>query len=368
MGGLQRTEGHDVRTVPPAVRAPVRRPSAPFSAIPPRRVKGLPPAAATPSTPATGQLLSTLPIPIWVYEDGRVISARWTTHNDWTGFLKQRLTPEGVELVRAEILALEPVENCRYGLGNYGYGDGSRTVCESPGARSMYSDDPQYLRLSELQYGAPSWLPASAWLDPEPKPYVPSTYQIQISTMWDGDQPPPPIDPSALLAALPPEAAELLTVPTQCPVGPGYDPNPNTMLCFKVRTEEARQVGTVVGITEPSVNEQGDSGTPMGGFGSYFIGFLPYLPHEAPVGAAAVERMHPKERGQPDGELRRVSEAWSCDRVTERRHARTRPNCRSRAHVGKPTPPLTGAQNYSRRAGDRGQLLPCRYVRVSAVA
>ena len=56
-------------------------------------------------------------------------------------------------------------------------------------------------------------------------------------------------------------------------------------MCFKVRTEEARQFGTAVGITGPYVNEQGldRKGFPMGQFGSYFISFLPYLPHEAPV-------------------------------------------------------------------------------------
>jgi hypothetical protein len=249
----------------------------------PDGLKGLPPAGATPSTPATGQLLATLPIPIWVYEDGRVISARWTTHDDWTGFLEQRLTPEGVELVRAEILALEPLPwnsargaNCHFSGGNYAYTDGERIVCESPGGTSLYRQDPQFLRLSELQYGAPSWLPASAWADPEPKPYVPSTYQIRISSRSDTDEAPPPIDASAMRAALPPEAAELLTVPTQCPAGP--------TMCFKVSTEEARQLRTAVGITWPSWNDRGgDNGTPLGVFGGYYISLVPYLPHDGPA-------------------------------------------------------------------------------------
>ena len=194
--------GPTATTNPPPARPPL-----------PDGLQGLPPVGATPSTPATGQLLAGLPIPIWVYEDGRVISARWTTPFHWTGLLEQRLTPEGVELVRAEIQRIEPLQDCRVGFGNYGYADGDRTVSETPIGAATLGDPPdmcelpQYQRLSELQYGARSWLPASAWADSVPKPYVPSSYQIQINS----------IDAPAVLAALPPDAAALLNAPTQCP-------------------------------------------------------------------------------------------------------------------------------------------------------
>jgi hypothetical protein len=143
----------------------------------------------------------------------------------------------------------------------------------------LYRPDPQYERLSELQFGAKSWLPTSAWLDPQPKPYVPSMYQVQIVSDV-------PIDAPAVLAALPPQAAQLLTVPTPCPAGPGSSAISPLALCFNVRTEEARQVATAAGITGPTVNEQGrvvDMGTPGGQFESYWIRLLPYLPHNAPV-------------------------------------------------------------------------------------
>jgi hypothetical protein len=271
--------GDDLVVTPTQGPVSTTVPSLPLSALP-DGLNGLPPIGAAPSTPKTGDLLASLPIPIWVYEDGRVLSARWTTYDDWTGILEQRLTPEGVELVRAEILALEPLRSplgdlvdCRAGLGNYGYEDGGRLVCERPGdATSLYPDSPQYQRLSELQFGAPSWLPANAWADPEPKPYVPSTYQIRIHSTANA-----PTDASAMLAALPPDAGELLTVPTQCPVL-GVMASPNTM-CFKVSTEEARQVGTAVGITGPHGYEQAVRTQR----GSYSIEFLPYLPHDAPV-------------------------------------------------------------------------------------
>jgi hypothetical protein len=269
---------------PPAPRPPL-----------PDGLTGLPPEGAPPSTPATGQLVAPLPIPIWVYEDGRVISARWTTHRSWTGFLEQRLTPEGVELVRAEILALEPLDNCLGGLGNYGYVDGSRDLCESPGGpTSLYVQHPQYQRLSELQYGAPSWLPASAWADPEPKPFVPSTYQITISTISDFPAQPwraPSIDSTAMLAALPPVAAGQLTSAAPCPDHFFKHSTGQASVCFTVTTEAAQHFGTAVGVTEGRTSwitlggppVAGDGGNPAGVFARYLIQFDPYLPHQAPV-------------------------------------------------------------------------------------
>jgi len=84
---------------------------------------GLPPEGATPSSPASGELEifywghgdpGDKPgdgprVMAWVYADGRLIS--WRTGSDLpesanplsTGFLEQRLTPEGVELLRSEV-------------------------------------------------------------------------------------------------------------------------------------------------------------------------------------------------------------------------------------------------------------------------
>jgi hypothetical protein len=246
----------------------------------PDGLQGLPPVGATPSTPATGQLLAGLPIPIWVYEDGRVITARWTTPFHWTGLLEQRLTPEGVELVRAEIQALQPLEDCRIAGGNAGYSDGDRMVGETPGSAPSMCELPQYQRLSELQYGARSWLPASGWADSVPKPYVPSSYQIQINST----------DAPAVLAALPPDAAALLTGPTECPALAGMSDwrNPSTrdpIMCFRVTTEEARQLGRALGIPPGStpfypIPPGFNMSYPYGG---YQISALPYLPHETPL-------------------------------------------------------------------------------------
>jgi hypothetical protein len=236
----------------------------------PDGLTGLPPQGAPPSTPATGQLLATLPIPIWVYEDGRVISARWTTHNDWTGYLEQRLSPSGVELVRAEILALKPVQDCKPGLGNYGYLDGSRTVCESPGYPNLWAYDLQYQRLSKLQYGARSWLPASAWVDPQPKPYVPARYHLEID---HASAVPAPVDAATFLATVSPEVAGLLTHPSQCPFGAASA----LATCFEVTTDEARDVATALEISAPQGRFRTSDDQ------EYVMAILPYLPHGTAV-------------------------------------------------------------------------------------
>ena len=70
---------------------------------------GLPPVGATPSAPESGELVIQYWLDTdgpkgagearaWVYADGRLITLR-------RGFLEQRLTPEGVELLRSEIVS-----------------------------------------------------------------------------------------------------------------------------------------------------------------------------------------------------------------------------------------------------------------------
>jgi hypothetical protein len=236
----------------------------------------LPPEGAASSNPAAGQLVAVLPIPIWVYEDGRVISARWHDHDNWNGFLEQRLTPAGVELVRGEMRAVEGVESCPAGMGSYGYSDGGRTVGESPGSTTLCAGDPRFLRLSELPFGARSWLPANAWADPKPKPYAPTAYQVQINTVTADQQEAGPMDTAAMLATLPPEVAGLLTRPDPCAF-PSFG---MYTLCFRVTTDEARL------IAEPVRSWYGKKELSMATgafFAGYWFAFLPYLPHDSPV-------------------------------------------------------------------------------------
>src|SRR5215211_4532921 len=83
---------------------------------------GLPPRGAEPSTPRRGELLAFWwgSVPgdwgksrFWVFADGRLISLREAdipegANSSSTGFLEQRITPEGVELLRSAVVGSDP--------------------------------------------------------------------------------------------------------------------------------------------------------------------------------------------------------------------------------------------------------------------
>jgi hypothetical protein len=169
----------------------------------PRGLIGLPEQGATPSRPEQGELVASVgshPVRddewgdgwIRLYADGRLI---WTRHNstrfDTTGVIEQRLTPEGVELVRAEILSTGLFDPGRQLSGDPGRGrapvlpsffggievrDGDRLVFVS--RRRGQDWTPAFDRLHDRLRNLWAWLPASAWEDAEMRPYVPSQYEV----------------------------------------------------------------------------------------------------------------------------------------------------------------------------------------------
>jgi hypothetical protein len=185
---------------------------------------GLPPQGATPSTPESGELVLHYfgPNPgvhgksrIWVYTDGRLISLRDADYPEGansasTGFLEQRLTPEGVELLRSEVistglLAHEPAPGGEALPGETEPGyieievrDGDRLV---PVERARDVE-----RLVARITDPASWLPASAWQDREIRAYVPSTFAVCYGA-WPPAQ---PIERSRILSLLPAAAGDLL--------------------------------------------------------------------------------------------------------------------------------------------------------------
>jgi len=239
---------------------------------------GVPAEGAIASTPDIGRVIAVLPMPLWVYEDGRVISAHYNDHEDWNGLLEQRLSPSGVELVRAEILAHEPfAPQCGGTGGWYAYSDGAREVCEIPGENTYWLRDTrtEWPRLFELLYGASSWLPASAWVDSEPKPYVPSTYEVGISLDNDVSSVDQAFDTATMLAALPPDVAEVLTRPQAC----AWPPFDSVVQCYRVTTDEARLIEPAI---LPLVTD-GNGSAPFGHIGDYWVRLSAYLPHGAPL-------------------------------------------------------------------------------------
>ena len=175
---------------------------------------GLPPEGAAPSTPTEGTLVLSFvfdPTPgdadrfhVDLYEDGRLISWRIGSFGSTTpqrGSLEQRLTPEGVELVRTEVISTGLFDHDRslesaYGLnaGRVEVRNGGRLVrviwggCCDQASDELTREMPTPGQVSALQRldarlaDPASWLPASAWEDQEIKPYVSSRYGVYYET------------------------------------------------------------------------------------------------------------------------------------------------------------------------------------------
>jgi hypothetical protein len=163
---------------------------------------GLPPEGASPSTPESGEIVVSVlscyapigdlsqvdPFPpvgaIWVLADGRLIWLKFENLPEGanslsTGLLEQRLTPEGVELMRSEATAA------------LSSGEVSHDQCYPKGRGYFVSTGGEGIAVSAddghlAQVIDPwSWLSATAWEDPEIRAYVPSTYVVTREARGD---------------------------------------------------------------------------------------------------------------------------------------------------------------------------------------
>jgi hypothetical protein len=308
---------------------------------------GLPPVGATPSNPRNGKLIlsfngrngklilsfngrsSTLPLyrrkgtrvltpdglgpmtHVFVYADGRVIWARegWVPAgaNDWlSGFLEQRLTPDGVELLLSRVLStslfsddVALVVRPPYGWGAIRARNGERLVTVRWRSASPFWDDigpaatPEQerdlLRLDALLGDPAASLPGSAWQEREIRAYVPSAY----ATCWTHnpelgpDQPTQAIPPSRVLTLLPATVEDVLR--RRGPVRRGHHSPPTD--CSVVPTEEARAIAQALedaGLEEGVVGNGIDASyggdtyrfkAPDGRPGYVYVFFEPTLPH-----------------------------------------------------------------------------------------
>ena len=175
---------------------------------------GLPPVEATRSAPESGELVIQYWIDPdgikggfaggqgWVYADGRLITL------SGNGFLEQRLTPEGVELLRSEIVSTglfdhhQPAGRLASPHSVIQVRIGERLVRVQVGCPGCPANFPE--RLSERLADAASWLPASAWKDRQIRAYVASRYAISYFAQ------PQAIERSRVLSLLPAAAADLL--------------------------------------------------------------------------------------------------------------------------------------------------------------
>jgi hypothetical protein len=291
---------------------------------------GLPPEGATPSAPQSGDLVvhwegftATLPpqrgrqdiVRAWVYADGRIIWDRRPHHrgparaipegaNEFTsGYLEQRLTPEGVELVRSAVAELFdrsrtlletfpahdpwPGSKSRLALfvpeGSDVFGavevrDGDRLIrlrlsqaCPprtlAPRCVDVFegliatSEQLSALRRVEALLTNPaSLLPSSAWAVREVRAYVPSHFAACIDTA-------PPKDASHLLSLLPARAEDLLRNKSRTRRGGEVQEareggrivvlGQSVTYCFKLTTEEAREVADTLSGLDPEPGWRG---------------------------------------------------------------------------------------------------------------
>jgi len=201
---------------------------------------GLPHTGAEPSRPEAGELVmrfgsGNMNSPngmlfdcnacFWhVYADGRFISRGGppggppaTVDGMVTAYLEQRLTPEGIELLRAEILS-SPMVRPRPGRWYTSYAWFSADAFDGDRAHSVTWSDTSFTKLGTegadgsftkfaefyARMSQPgSWLPASAWADARIRAFVPSRYFV-----FGGEG---PIHPRAL-----PSPADSLLRPRGC--------------------------------------------------------------------------------------------------------------------------------------------------------
>jgi hypothetical protein len=236
---------------------------------------GLPPEGATPSTPRRGELLfgsmfgHTMGDPglshVYVYADGRLIWQRWADYTEGvepTGLLERRLTPEGVELVMAEVFSTGLFDhdlNLDGAAGLYAgeieVRNGDRLVHVNWGdvhPENVITETPTPEQVSALQRldarlaDPASWLPASAWEDSEIKAYVPSMYEVCYDAGRSG------IGLSRVLDSFPQPAEDLLLTwdrthdESVYMTGEAHDAYAD-IWCSDVATEEARALAQILG-------------------------------------------------------------------------------------------------------------------------
>jgi hypothetical protein len=183
--------------------------------FPPTHFAGFPPEGVKASTPTTGRLLIGLSrwrLKPWasttwnVYADGRVVWQKWTSAGDATvvpdgarrldtGYVQQRLTPEGVQLLLSKILATGLFEqDLMLDVGGhlawvYQVWRGDRMVR----VNGQPSPDPSwnlpFTKATTAQIDAAAWiekllanparlLPTGAWANRQIRAFVPARYVV----------------------------------------------------------------------------------------------------------------------------------------------------------------------------------------------
>jgi hypothetical protein len=265
--------------------------------VPDKGIVGLPPVGATPSTPENGVLEMYYWVHgvetrsrNWVYVDGRLIrlGASRANGRPRRGFIEQRLTREGLKLLRSEIVSAG-------GFGHDQPPSGSESLpgcCTLPiqvrkGDRLVRLTWASNLKRLEARLTDPeSWLPASAWKQRKFRAYVPSRFQVCAGAVVVSDLDKPrqgrivQMGPARFVALLPAAAQDVLR---------GRDWNagrfPPGSRCFAVTTNEARSLAKALDGAGPATARKGGAirlhytFDAPGPSRQVWISFDPFLPH-----------------------------------------------------------------------------------------
>lgn len=265
-----------------------------------------PPEGAEPSTPPTGDLVASWRSHIGgeqmlaestmhLYADGRLVWNSILPEIQYdgersTGWIEQRLTPEGVVLIRDEILATglfdpESPVTMRSGMPNVGSVQvlsGGQIVEVGRGPTQEWT--PTFDRLLQRLRELHSWLPAYAWEDSEPAMYVPTTYSVCLSADYPTVGPlVQPDEPSSLLALLPESSQDLLADSNHIQYGDSEDPR--SPHCYEMTTAQAQRLATTFYQAELPSTRDVDTLEFSGGTVSespprtLTIFFVPFTPH-----------------------------------------------------------------------------------------
>jgi hypothetical protein len=268
---------------------------------------GLAPEGATPSLPSRGELVLSAffahtggdpgRFHFNVYADGRLIWQRLGGGTDkyaidyTTGWVEQRLTPEGVELLRSEALSTGLFDNDVHLVGGYipysgevGVRNGDRLVRVTwggPQAGPETTATPEQasaLKQLDARLADPaSWLPASAWEDEQMRPFVPSRYSLCVESAQL-------VGLARAMASLPQPAQDLLDAWDLTYRESTY--SEGRYWCSAVTTERARALAEV--LDEAGIGSNGGdifglvyhSGPRNGSALNVSISFGPMLPDE----------------------------------------------------------------------------------------
>ncbi len=268
-------------------------------------IVGLPPVGATPSAPESGVLemyywINHPRSRSWVYADGRLIRLGVPPRR---GFLEQRLTREGVKLLRSEIVSAGGFGHAQPPPGSTSLNEtfGPADIKVRKGDRLVPLKWASDLKRLEARLTNPgSWLPASAWKQPKVRAYVPSRFEVCAGAVVVPDLDKPlwgrvvPMGPARIVALLPAAAQKVLRGRdwrTEITGGPGSGPGvPGARRgvyggCFAVTTNEARSLAKALDDAGPAAARKGGAINlnyrfdAPGPSRQVWISFSPYLPH-----------------------------------------------------------------------------------------